>query len=160
MVGNCELDSHADTIVAGSNCVVLEYTGQECDVSPYNDEYRPVKGVPIAHVATEWQSPISGQTYILILNEALWMGASIDHTLINPNQLRSYGTIVQDNPVSPLPLSIVTEDKSFSMELKMQGTIVLFETYTPTQFELESCPHVVLSSSSSWDPHTVSFPKS
>ena len=67
--GNCELDSHSDTIVAGSNCVVLEYIGQECDVSPYNDEYRPVKGVLIAHVETAWKSPIYGQTYILILNE-------------------------------------------------------------------------------------------
>ena len=25
----CELDSHADTIFAGSNCVILHYTGKE-----------------------------------------------------------------------------------------------------------------------------------
>ena len=31
----CELDSHADMIVAGKNCIILEYTGKECDVSPY-----------------------------------------------------------------------------------------------------------------------------
>ena len=37
--GGIELDSHADTVVLGSNAVVLHYTGNECDVSPYSDEY-------------------------------------------------------------------------------------------------------------------------
>ena len=120
----CEIDSHADTIVAGSNCVVLQYTGQECDVSPFSDDFKPVKGVPIAHVATAWQSPVSGQTYILVFNEALWMGTTMDHTLLNPNQLRHYGTIVQDNPTLPLPLSIIAEDWSFCIEIFMQGTTV------------------------------------
>ena len=158
--GYCELDSHADTIVAGSNCVVLQYTGQECDVSPFSDDFKPVKGVPIAHVATAWQSPVSGQTYILVFNEALWMGTTMDHTLLNPNQLRHYGTIVQDNPTLPLPLSIIAEDRSFCMELFMQGTTVRVQTYSPTQTELETCPHVVLSSPSPWDPNNISFPKS
>ena len=26
--GKCELDSHADTTVAGKNCIVLTYTGK------------------------------------------------------------------------------------------------------------------------------------
>ena len=122
--GKCELDSHADTTVAGSNCVILQYTGKECDVSPYRDDYESIKGVPIVHAATAWQSPHSGQTYILAFNECLWMGDKMDHSLINPNQLRHFGTIVQDNPMSPKPLSIITEDKEFCMELRMDGTIV------------------------------------
>ena len=48
----CELDSHADTIVAGSNCIILNYTGQVCDVSPYRDDYAPVSDVPIVKAAT------------------------------------------------------------------------------------------------------------
>ena len=50
--GRMELDSHADTTVAGANCVVLAYTGRECDVSPYDDKYEPVSGVPIINAAT------------------------------------------------------------------------------------------------------------
>ena len=71
--GNCELDSHADTIVAGKNCIILSYTGKECDVSPYREDYESIKNVPIVTAATAWQSPITGQTYILVLNEAIWM---------------------------------------------------------------------------------------
>ena len=108
--GKCELDSHADTIVAGSNCIILNYAGKVCDVSPYRDDYTPVTNVPIVNAATAWQSSHTGQTYILVFNESLWMGDSMDTTLVNPNQLRHYGTQVQDNPMSQLPLSIITED--------------------------------------------------
>ena len=54
--GRVELDSHADTTVAGSNCVLLAYTGRECDVTPYDSCYEPAKGIPIVHAATSWQS--------------------------------------------------------------------------------------------------------
>jgi hypothetical protein len=111
--------------VAGTNCVILHYTGKECDVSPFQDNMESVKNVPIVHAATAWQSPHTGQTYIFVLNESLWMGDTMHHTLVNPNQLQHYGILVQDNPMSADPLSIITEDHEFSMELSMAGTIVL-----------------------------------
>ena len=72
--GNLELDSHADTVVLGKNCVILAYTGRECDVSPYTDYYDAIKGVPIVTGATAWTSQATGETFILVFNEALWMG--------------------------------------------------------------------------------------
>ena len=100
-VGRMELDSHADTIVAGSNCVVLSQTGRECDVTPYDGSYEPARGIPIVHAATAWQSPHTGQIYILVLNEALWMPHPTN-TLIDSNQLRHYEVEVQDNSYSNL----------------------------------------------------------
>ena len=61
------------------------------------------------------------------------MGNTLPHTLINPNQLRHFGVTVQDNPVSEKPLYIMTEDNAFSMELSMEGTIVMANTFTPTE---------------------------
>ena len=86
------------------------------------------------------------------------MGDSMNTTLINPNQLRHNGTKVQDGPTSPHPLSIITADDEFSMELSMQGTIVLAPIHTPSQKELEECPHIILSSHKPWNPLTVKFP--
>ena len=43
------------------------------------------------------------------------MGDQMDHTLVNPNQLRHYGVKVQDNPVSDEPLHIMTEDEKFQL---------------------------------------------
>ena len=59
--GCCELDLHAETIVAGSNGIILQYTGKECDVSPYRDDYESVSNVPIVHAATAWKSSHTGQ---------------------------------------------------------------------------------------------------
>ena len=87
------------------------------------------------------------------------MGDSIDTTLVNPNQLRHYGTQVQDNPMSQLPLSIITEDSEFCMELMMNGTIIYADTHTPSDKELNECPHILLTSTHPWVPHTVSFPR-
>ena len=113
--GHYELDSYADTIVAGSNCVILQYTVNECDVSPYLDDYESVSNVPMVHAATACRSTHIVQTYILVFNEVLWMVNHMDHSLINPNQLRHYVIKVQENSISESALSIVTEYNELCM---------------------------------------------
>ena len=71
---------------------------------PYSDTYDVITDVPVVTGATLWMSPHDGDEFILIFNEALWMGDTLQHTLVNPNQLRAYGTTVQDNPFSSTPL--------------------------------------------------------
>ena len=99
----------SDNTVAGSNCCIFQYTGKDCDVSPYHDNYESIQCIPIVHAETAWQSPDTGQTHILVLHEALWMGDMLYYTLANPNQLRHYGNQVQYNPMSESPLYIITE---------------------------------------------------
>ena len=155
--GHIELDSHADTIVLGANCVVLSHTGQTCEVMPYSDTYKAITDVLVVTGATLWTSPHDGDEYILIFNEALWMGDTLQHTLVNPNQLRAYGTTVQDNPFSPLPLSFDPTNGPV-IPLTMMGTIIYCTTRAPSVHELSSLPHIILSSSATWDPHNVVFP--
>ena len=50
--GRSELDSHADTTVAGKNCVILRYTDHICDIAQFSDKYTPMKDVPIVSSAT------------------------------------------------------------------------------------------------------------
>ena len=155
--GRIELDSHADTIVLGSNCVVLSHTGQSCEVMPYCDTYDAITDVPVITGATLWTSPNDRDEYILIFNEALWMGDALQHTLVNPNQLRAYGTTVQDIPVSSSPLMFDPPTRQV-IPLTTMGTIIYCDTRAPTDHELSSLPHIILSSSAKWDPHNVVFP--
>ena len=120
----------------GKNCVVLNYTGREFDVLPYTDTYESIKSVPIANAGTAWTLPETGATYILLFNEGLWMGDKMDHSLINPNQLRLYGVTVQDIPVCDSTLYIMTEDGEFVLPLGMKGTNIMANTRTPTTEEL------------------------
>ena len=70
--GRSELDSHADTCVAGATWKVMEYTGVVCDVYPYSDSYKPLKQVPVVEVVTAYDHPTS-ETFILVLAQALYL---------------------------------------------------------------------------------------
>ena len=156
--GRVELDTHADTFVAGRNCLLMNYTERVCDVMPYSDEYEAKKSVPIVQVATGYTAS-NGQRTILIINEALWL-PELDNSLMNPNQLRHFGVIVQDNPYSNTPMVIQkdTAEDDFVACLKSAGTNVFLDTWTPTELDLQQYPHVVLTSDQPWDPHSLQLP--
>ena len=151
-----EADTHADTCVAGKNCIPLYYTDRTCDVQPYSDTYTPMKDVPIIAAATGYTSA-TGLQYILVIPEALYM-PSLTHSLFNPNQFRHFGTIVQDNPFCPDPMKIETADGSFTACLKSKGLDIFLTTWAPTQADLNSLPHIVLCSSSPWNPQQIELP--
>ena len=150
------MDSHADTAVLGSNCVVLAYTGKECEVSPYADEYDAIRYVHVVTGATVWTNSQDGVPILLVFNEALRMGDRLHHTLINTNQLRSYRVDVQDNPFAKEDLAIITDD--YIIPLDTQGTTIFFDTRSPTEVELQQLPGVVLTSAIDWDQQKVQFP--
>ena len=158
IVGTVELDSHADTTVFGKNFLILHYTGRECDVMPYSDTYESIKGVPIVTAATAWTCQDSGETYILVFHEGLWMGESMPNTLINPNQLRAYGCTVQDNPYCGSPLYLEDSNGTITIPLSTIGTNILTTTRTPTQDELDNCTHIIWTSQREWEPSNIVFP--
>ena len=131
-----DLNSHADTIVCGSNCIVMHLRGKEYDVAPHTDAYETIKAVPIVWAATAYHNPETGETIILILNEAICMGESMDHTLVNPKQLHAYGMTFQDNPFAEASVFIATEDREFILPLSFKGTILGVATRTSTDKEL------------------------
>ena len=51
-IANCELDTHADTCVAGANFLIEELTGEYCDVASFLNEYKPMREVPIVNAST------------------------------------------------------------------------------------------------------------
>ena len=73
------------------NFIILKYTNRTADVYAYDTSYAPLEGVPIVSGATAFDDTTTGLTYILIINEGLYYGSKLDHSLINPNQVRHYG---------------------------------------------------------------------
>ena len=113
---------HADTLFCGSNCIVINFTGKECDVAPYTDVYKTIDSVPIVQAATANDNTETGETKILIINEVIWMGETMYHTLVNPKKLRAYRMTVQDNPFAEAPIFIATEDHDFMLPLSSKVT--------------------------------------
>ena len=138
--GRVEMDSHADTFIAGRNCLLMHYTERVCDVMPYSEDYEAKTAVPIVQVATGFTNA-AGERFILIVNEAIWM-PEMENSLANPNQLRDYGTEVQDNPYAEDPMVVRADydGNDFVACLRSQGTVVYLNTWTPTHKDLASCP--------------------
>ena len=124
---------------------------------PYSDTYDAITDVPVVTGATLSTSLHDGDEYILIFNEALWMGNTQQHTLVNPIQLQAYGTTVQDNPFASSPLKFEPPTGPI-IPLTTMGTIIYCNTRTPSDHELSTLPHIPLSSPVTWDPHNVVFP--
>jgi len=97
--GNCELDSHADTSVAGPNCIVLEYTEQVVNVSAFSERLETVENIPIVTAATAIDNPKTGETTILVIGQAIYMGEKVQNTLLCPNQMRANGIQVDGIPM-------------------------------------------------------------
>jgi hypothetical protein len=150
-----EMDSNADTCCAGSNFIALSLTRRTADVYPYNSSYEPLLNVPIASAATAYDDPDTGQTYILVLNECLYYGTKLKHSLINPNQLRSSGTPVWDNIFDPNHDISIECEENLTIPLKMEGTKTLFISRSPTDQELNECPHIHITSTNEWNPSSV-----
>ena len=155
-VARMEIDNHADTTCFGSNFIPLYFTGQVCDVSPYLNEYEPMPNVRIAGACTAYDDPKTGLTVILEYHQGLWFGTKMTHSLINPNQCRSYGLSICDDPYDPhRDLGIYDPVTQTFIPLDMMGTIACVTTRAPTWQEIQDCPRVVMTDDADWDPSTL-----
>jgi hypothetical protein len=117
----------------------LDFTNEVCEVTPFLDSYEPVKEVMVARCGTVWTSPNTGREYLLVGDQMLWFGNQMDHSLINPNQIREYGIPVYDNPFSQSQFGIDCNDDDF-IPFNTTGTIVYFESHVPTDWETWNMP--------------------
>lgn len=83
-----ELDSHADTCCVGDNALVLFYHNRTVSVALFLDSFGTADKIPIITAAIAYYDPITAQTYVIILHQALYFGDKLDHNLINPFQCR------------------------------------------------------------------------
>lgn len=144
-VASNEADTNADTCCLGTNFIPLHYTNY-----PYHGDYKPLKSVPIVTGATAFDHP-NGQTYIIIINEGLYFGKEMDHSLLNPNQIRFHGLDFFDNPTRDEKLCMQIDDDLF-VPLIFKGTKCSFVSCVPTKSELDNCPHLHVTSSKEWEP--------
>ena len=152
-----EADTNADTCCLGKNFVPISYTNCSADVYPYHDAYEPLENVPIVSGATAFDHA-DGNTYILIINEALYYGEKMGHSLINPNQIRYNGLDFYDNPMRDDELCFDAGD-GVKIPLRFRGTKCIFPSQTPTKKELDECIHFHITSNAEWDPNHIDLNK-
>ena len=78
-----DLDTHANMVVLGRNCHVVNYLGKTAEVHPFSPEYEALQ-VPIVDAVIQYDDPYSGETYMLVCKEALYVPA-MKYNLIPPS---------------------------------------------------------------------------
>lgn len=159
--GRCEPDSHADTCVAGANCLLIEHTGRSVNVQGFSPDLPQLESVPIATVLTAYDCPRTARTYLLLINEALYM-PDLPYTLLCPNQLRDFGLHVDERPRQYDEESIFgvhIPDAGLHIPFTLEGVTAGFQTRPPTMDEITD-PTLVqydITSPLNWDPTSPDF---
>lgn len=121
-----------------------------------------MKDVPIVKAATAYDAS-NGEVYILVMNQALYLGEHMEHSLLCPNQARSNGIIVNDVPkhlaltITDTTHSIVFPEDDVTLPLELQGVISKITIRLPTIEEIENCRWLTLTSATEWDPNDPTF---
>ena len=154
------LDSHADISCAGRHArITATYHGQVCNVSPFNDSYKPMTNIHTVDTAYAVDTS-DGKTYILNVNQSLDFTDSMTHSLVCTNQARMNNVIIDDIPTT-LDLngrsthSVYFPDQDIRIPLQLHGPISYLPVRYPTDEELEFCPTLDLTSHDEWDPSCV-----
>ena len=149
-----ECDSNADTCVLGKNFKLIKLTGRVADAYGYKGD--DFDAIHIVSGITAYDHPQHG-TILLTINQALWYGIKMDHSLINPNQLRSYGVPVWDNPFDPTRDIHIEANDLISIPLFQMGTKTLFNSRVPTDDELQdpALVRIELTSKRQWEPRDM-----
>ena len=105
----------------------------------------------MARCYTVWTDD-EGNEYLLVGDEMLWFGTTLENLLINPNQIHYYGISINDKPFNSNELGIDVEELSILFDTT--GMVVHFDSCVPTEWATTHF-HVILITEDSWDPTTV-----
>jgi hypothetical protein len=131
-------------------------------VHPYHPKYKPTKDVPVVKGVTAYDDVESGKTYILCVNQGLYFRNEMKHSLLNQNQMRSNGVIVDDCLVhlshnQSSTHSIYFQEEDIRIPLELHGCMSHFLTRLPSKQELDNCQWLELTDETEWEPYSDRF---
>jgi hypothetical protein len=113
----------------------------------------------MANVAYAYDTP-EGDTLILVVNNAIYLGEFMDGSLLNPIQCMERGIQIDIRPKIFYPgvesaqtFSIPSLQRIFPIEY--DGAVPYLRVRKPSSEEMRECTHVEITCRESWDPHMV-----
>jgi hypothetical protein len=94
-----------------------------------------MKDIRIVKASVAYDDSITGETFIVIINQALYFGDSLPHILLNSNQMRTHGVEVDKVPKhlsqGRISHSIYFEEEKVRIPSRLNGCISYFLVITP-----------------------------
>ena len=161
-----ELDSHANMAVIVKQAFFFSHIGQYANVRAFTDEFKGIPKAPIVDAVIAYECPQSGQTYLLVVRNALCV-PPMEHHLIPPFILREAGLVLRDTPKihcnvpSAEDHSLFDEETGRQIPFTRDGTFSVFKLRSLINDEInnvEDFETVFLTpDSNKWDPYDKSY---
>ena len=136
-----ELDSHANMVVVDHQMYVISHTNQFVNVQAFADEVTGLRDILVVDAAIGYNCPYSGETYILVLKNALCV-PSMSRNLVPPFILWEAGLEVNDKPKihykdpSVEDHSLFHEESGLRIPFTLDGMCTVFPTRALTDKEI------------------------
>ena len=153
-------DYHVNTTCAGNNMTLFSYTGYNCNVIGFHSNLESIANIPVVTAVTAYNDPISGTTVMLVFNQTLWFGISMEQYLIATNQVFSHGVQLSDDTYDQnRPLGIVDHESDWYIPFTLQQYFSGVETKSPTIEDYNDCPNIIyITSYNKWDLSDIQLP--
>ena len=100
--------------------------------------------IPVVTAVTAYDDPQWVTMVMLVFNQSLWFGISMEQSLITNNQVRSHGVQLSDDPYDQKsPLGIVNHDSDWYITFTVQQSFIGLETRAPTIEEYNNFPNII-----------------
>jgi hypothetical protein len=156
------LDSHADTCVIDKHCLVTHVYDKTVSVTGYDPKLGSMKGMQIISASLAYIDPLSGETVILWVHQAVHI-PTMSNNLLCPMQMRLNDVIVDDcpkflhhNPTDTThTLTVKVGSDTLVIPLSIWGVTSYFPTCALTVAENDTCRSFDLTfSNPDWNPST------
>ena len=149
-VSGALVDRGANGSLAGSDVRLIEFDAfRFADITGINDtEVKGLKIATVAAVTTTQAGPV-----VLIIHQAAYMGKG--KTIFSSAQMEHFRTTVNDRCCTlGGAQNLVTLD-GYVIPLQVRNGLPYVDIHPPTDEELHTLPHVVLTSDEVWDPRVL-----
>ena len=150
--------------MVGKNDTILHKTEMTVNVNPLSDEFGMMSEVPLVHAVVAYNCPLTGQTYILIINNALYIAEMEQHLL--PPIMMKLNRILLDEFLKFLCPNLTVEtdsiffsDKSIRLPLELHVTTSYPPTRRPNGIqEVNEHMNIALTTEHpEWNPNSTIF---
>ena len=151
-------DTWADTCCAGKHAHVFEFVdGKVVQAEGFASNLGTLKDLRMAHVGYAYDTPY-GETYILRVNNAIYLGEHMDDCLANPIQCMENDTMIDLRPrkfyQNDASAQTITFSTGLQIPINHYGPLPYIPVRRPTPKELDTYPIIDMTTRDvSWDPH-------
>ena len=127
--------------------------GQSYSVSLFIARYDPMQYLQIATFTMAYIDEYR-RTWIIVFDDVIWFGTSMDQSLINQTNICMAGISVSDDPFDENRKLGIVHEKVFIL-FDTDGKIVYFDSRVTTQREIAECTHIFMTGDTEWHHQSV-----